>query len=130
MNRPFKMNSIDYNYLNLPEKVNFGANDNLRYTYDATGNKLTKTVELDGNDEIGNTDYSGNFLYENNELKAIFTSAGRIVPFDNNCEVLKNLNVLLLKQFNNFFNHRIKESCINCCIFRNNKIFIQQEYLV
>ncbi len=32
--------------------------------------------------------YSGNFLYENNELKAIFTSAGRIIPFDNNGNVV------------------------------------------
>lgn len=47
-----------------------------------TGNKLTKTVELDGNAEIGRTDCSANFLYENNDLKAIFTSAGRIVTFD------------------------------------------------
>ena len=29
-------------------------------------------------------DYSGNFLYENNVLKAIFTSAGRIISFNNN----------------------------------------------
>ncbi len=30
--------------------------------------------------KLADTDYSGNFLYENNELKAIFTSAGRIIP--------------------------------------------------
>lgn len=33
-------------------------------------------------------DYSGNFLYENDELKTIFTSEGRIIPFDNNGTVL------------------------------------------
>jgi RHS repeat-associated protein len=33
-------------------------------------------------------DYSGNFLYENGELKAIFTSAGRIIPFDNGGETI------------------------------------------
>ncbi len=85
---PSKGTTIKYNYLNLPKEVSFGANDNLRYTYDATGNKLTKTVELDGNAEIGRTDYSGSFLYENNDLKAIFTSEGRIIPFDNNGEVV------------------------------------------
>ena len=86
---PSKGTTIKYNYLNLPKEVSFGANDNLRYTYDATGNKLTKTVELDGNAEIGRgMDYSGNFLYENNDLKAIFTSEGRIIPFDNNGEVV------------------------------------------
>ncbi len=50
---PRKEPTIDYNHLNLPKKVNFGGDGNLRYTYDATGNKLTKTVELDGNAEIG-----------------------------------------------------------------------------
>ncbi len=85
---PSKGTTIKYNYLNLPKEVSFGANDNLRYTYDATGSKLAKVV--DGINAENNTrvDYSGNFLYENNDLKAIFTSAGRIVPFNNNGEVL------------------------------------------
>jgi RHS repeat-associated protein len=80
---PSKGTNIYYNYLNLPEQVQFGANDNLRYTYDAAGNKLVKVV--DGNVAENNTrlDYSGNFLFENGDLKAIFTSVGRIVPFDN-----------------------------------------------
>jgi hypothetical protein len=81
---PSKGTYLSYNYLNLPEEVQFGANDNLRYTYDAAGNKLVKVV--DGTVAGNNTrlDYSSNFLYENGELKAIFTSAGRIIPFDNN----------------------------------------------
>ncbi len=85
---PSKGTYLSYNYLNLPEQVQFGANDNLRYTYDAAGNKLVKVV--DGTVAGNNTrlDYSGNFLYENNELKAIFTSAGRIVPFDNNGNIV------------------------------------------
>jgi hypothetical protein len=75
---PSKGTYLDYNYLNLPEQVQFGANDNLRYTYDAAGNKLVKVV--DGNVAGNNTrlDYSGNVVYENDELKAIFTtSAGQ-----------------------------------------------------
>jgi RHS repeat-associated protein len=85
---PSKGTYLSYNYLNLPEQVQFGANDNLRYTYDAAGNKLIKVV--DGTVAGNNTrlDYSGNFLYENGELKAIFTSAGRIIPFDNNGNIV------------------------------------------
>jgi RHS repeat-associated protein len=75
--------SVDYNYLNLPKTVTFDLVDYVRYTYDAAGNKLVKAIDLDGNPNIGRFDYSGNFLYENGELKAIFTSAGRIIPFDN-----------------------------------------------
>jgi RHS repeat-associated protein len=68
--------------------VQFGANDNLRYTYDAAGNKLVKVVygTVAGNNT--RLDYPGNFLYENNELKTIFTSAGRIIPFDNNGSIV------------------------------------------
>jgi hypothetical protein len=85
---PSKGTYLSYNYLNLPEQVQFGANDNLRYTYDAAGNKLVKVV--DGTVAGNNTrlDYSGNFVYENDELKAIFTSAGRIIPFDNNGNIV------------------------------------------
>jgi RHS repeat-associated protein len=85
---PSKGTYLDYNYLNLPSQVQFGANDNLRYTYDAAGNKLVKVV--DGTVAGNNTrlDYSGNFVYENDKLKAIFTSAGRIIPFDNNGNIV------------------------------------------
>ena len=60
----------------------------MRYTYDAAGSKLVKVV--DGTVSQNNTrlDYSGNFLYENGDLKAIFTSAGRIVPVDIDGDVL------------------------------------------
>ena len=85
---PSKGTGVEYNYLNLPEHVTFDLDDEIRYTYDAAGNKRIKVV--DGTNAENNTriDYSGNFLYENNDLKAIFTSAGRIVPFNNNGEVL------------------------------------------
>ena len=91
---PSKGTTIKYNYLNLPKEVSFGANDNLRYTYDATGSKLAKVV--DGINAENNTrvDYSGNFLYENNDLKAIFTSAGRIVPLITTAKFFISLNTI------------------------------------
>jgi len=80
--------NITYNQLNLPQQISC-VNDYALYTWDAVGNKLAKKV-------YGNTaattryDYSGNFLYENSVLKCIFTSEGRIVPFNNNGSVLWN----------------------------------------
>jgi RHS repeat-associated protein len=80
--------TITYNQLNLPQQISC-VNDYALYTWDAVGNKLAKKV-------YGNTaattryDYSGNFLYENSVLKCIFTSEGRIVPFNNNGSVLWN----------------------------------------
>ncbi len=98
---PLKGTGVEHNYLNLPEQVQFGANDNQRYTYDAAGNKLVKVV--DGSVSGNNTrlDYSGNFLYENGELKAIFTSAGRIIPFDNNGNIVYKFEYNLQDHFGN-----------------------------
>ncbi len=79
---PSKGTNLDYNYLNLPEQVVFDGNEYLRYTYDAAGNKLVKVVDGVVSENNMRLDYSGNFIYEDGELKAIFTSAGRIVPID------------------------------------------------
>jgi RHS repeat-associated protein len=38
------ISSITYNYLNLPEKITFTGKGNIRFVYDATGNKLQKIV--------------------------------------------------------------------------------------
>ena len=69
--------AITYNYLNLPQQVNKGATDNIVYTYDATGRKLSQQV-------FGNTpkttDYIGELIYENNVLQFINTSEGRVLP--------------------------------------------------
>ncbi|SES20296.1 DUF6443 domain-containing protein [Pedobacter rhizosphaerae] len=49
-------NSISYNYLNLPQQVS--GNQNVTYTYDATGNKLKKVSS-----STGTTDYVGGIVY-------------------------------------------------------------------
>ena len=57
---------ITYNYLNLPQYIDFGTKGNITYVYDAAGKKLTKTVQ----DNTGSapktilTIYNGNFVYE------------------------------------------------------------------
>lgn len=85
---PSKGTDIEYNHLNLPAEVKFGTDDFVRYTYDASGNKLKKVVEVDGVTTSGGTDYVGNFIYENGDLKAIFTSEGRIIPISNGSETV------------------------------------------
>jgi RHS repeat-associated protein len=85
---PSKGTGIEYNYLNLPSRVTFDLDDEIRYTYDAAGNKLVKAIQIDGTTGEGRLNYCGNFLYEGTNLKAIFTSAGRIIPFDNNGNIV------------------------------------------
>ncbi len=61
--------AITYNHLNLPTHVEF-ENSSLKvidYIYDATGVKLEKVVNDKGN--ITNTEYAGNYIYENSALK-------------------------------------------------------------
>ena len=73
------LSEVIYNYLNLPSKIVFSNNDNIRYIYSADGVKLRKAVT----DETGlidtHNDYLGSLVYEDNNLKAILTSTGRVV---------------------------------------------------
>lgn len=65
---------IQYNYLNLPKQFVKGA-ENLLYTYDALGRKLTKQL---GTANI--TQYIGGIQYKNGTLEFIQTEEGRILP--------------------------------------------------
>jgi RHS repeat-associated protein len=82
---PSKQTTITYNHLNLPNRVQFGTNqdDRIDYTYTATGRKLRKEVNHSRNID-SQTDYSGAFLYEDGQLISIFTPAGRVLPMANN----------------------------------------------
>jgi RHS repeat-associated protein len=83
---PSKKITISYNPLNLPSLVEFDNSDFIEYTYTATGTKLRKTVTSWKTTAGGTTDYSGQFLYQDNELSCIFTPVGRIVPMQYNDE--------------------------------------------
>ncbi|GGH26786.1 hypothetical protein FAZ19_18415 [Sphingobacterium alkalisoli] len=65
--------NIEYNYLNLPRKFVKGAQQ-LLYTYDATGRKLTKQLGT------GVTQYVDGIQYKNGVLEFIQTEEGRILP--------------------------------------------------
>ncbi|MGS2765244.1 RHS repeat domain-containing protein [Sinomicrobium sp. M5D2P9] len=57
---------ITYNYLNLPTQVSFGSNK-IAYIYDASGVKLKKMVTQGSS--VTNTEYAGNYIYENRQLQ-------------------------------------------------------------
>jgi len=73
---------IQYNYLNLPTKVSFGATKNITYIYDALGIKLEKVVNDNGG--ITTTDYAGGFIYENNQLQFFSQPEGYVEPSGSN----------------------------------------------
>jgi RHS repeat-associated protein len=57
---------IKYNHLNLPTEINFTYNRKINYTYDATGQKIKKTVNANNNKTI--TDYLNGYQYKHQEL--------------------------------------------------------------
>jgi RHS repeat-associated protein len=81
--------SINYNRIGLPSKITpYGlpGTNELKYMYDAANNKLQKYVDAADCDPtnpgpcVTTTDYIGNFVYENGELKMIYHPEGVIRP--------------------------------------------------
>lgn len=66
--------NINYNHLNLPILVDFGNNKYITYTYDAAGTKIRKRLHNSG--QYTNTDYTGSFVYENDQLQFFATIQG------------------------------------------------------
>ena len=71
---------IQYNCLNLPEKVTFGDGSTITYTYAADGTKL-RTVHTIGIDTL-TTDYCRNVVYENGVPKLLLTEVGYVTLED------------------------------------------------
>ncbi|MCI5051042.1 MAG: DUF6443 domain-containing protein [Candidatus Pacebacteria bacterium] len=73
--------SITYNFLNLPERINFNSSGTnyIIYTYDATGQKLRKR-EYQNNTLSAYVDYAGNFNYQNGVLQFFNHAEGYVQP--------------------------------------------------
>ncbi|WP_062061794.1 RHS repeat domain-containing protein [Aquimarina longa] len=72
---------ITYNHLNLPETVtvtNTEHTGTISYIYDATGAKLKKIATEGGS--LTETEYSGNFVYKNDQLQYMSTPEGYATP--------------------------------------------------
>ncbi len=70
------ISTIIYNHLNLPTGITLNAGS-IAYIYDATGQKLKKTVGSI------TTEYAGNFIYEGNDLQFFSHPEGYISPDGN-----------------------------------------------
>jgi RHS repeat-associated protein len=77
-------NDIKYNHLNLPIEIIKGS-DKVKYYYDATGRKLYQELYT-GAAVTKTTDYVGELMFENNVLKFINQSEGRVLPDGANWE--------------------------------------------
>lgn len=76
-----KITDIQYNCLNLPEKVQFEGGNSISYLYAADGTKLRTTYKTGNSTTI--TDYCGNAIYENGVLVKVLTEDGYITASNN-----------------------------------------------
>ena len=67
---------IQYNFLNLPQRIEFGDGSTTEYLYDAEGRKLRTVHRADG--KTTTTDYVGNLIYENGKPVRLITGYGYV----------------------------------------------------
>ncbi len=81
-----QITSVTYNYLNLPDNITIdlpGTSDDyaIAYTYDATGYILRKSLTKGGS-VVRTIDYDHGIQYFNGALSIIYTSEGRVTPYN------------------------------------------------
>ncbi len=67
---------IQYNFLNLPQRIEFEDGSTTEYLYDAEGRKLRTVHRADG--KTTTTDYAGNLIYENGNPIRLVTEYGYV----------------------------------------------------
>lgn len=63
--------TIEYNLLNLPSRIIFSDGSYLKYTYDASGEKLSQAIYNSQHQVQDKTDYIGLMIYHNNVLTQV-----------------------------------------------------------
>ena len=76
---------VTYNYLNLPDLIEFYDGTRLEYTYDASGYVVKKVLRKSGT-IVSQVDYVSGIQYFNNALTLIFTSEGRATKYNSTYE--------------------------------------------
>ncbi len=71
--------SIEYNYLNLPEHIEFINGNEIKYTYDASGKKYLQKVG-EGGQKTKETKYIGELIFEGPGMPDILFEEGIIIP--------------------------------------------------
>ena len=82
---------IDYNYLKLPQRINFADGRWIEYEYDADGTKLKKTLSTGKT-----TDYEEDEIYENGVLYQTAHDEGRVVNGEYQYNITDHLGNLRL----------------------------------
>jgi len=80
LNKGIASGGVIYNYMNKPVKITIAGKSMVEYTYDAAGIKLTKKVtDLTVTpNTFTTTQYSGEFIYQDNNLQYVLHEEGRL----------------------------------------------------
>lgn len=75
-----RITSISYNHLNLPETIKVSGKGTISYQYDATGQRIKKTVIDSTSNPVRTitTDYVNGFVYQNDSLFYFNHDGGRV----------------------------------------------------
>ncbi len=76
------INLIEYNHLDLVEKITFVNGKSIQFTYDASGRKLAKVFVGDSN--TSTTEYLGGFQYQQGQLQFFPNAEGYAYKDDSN----------------------------------------------
>ena len=74
-----QITSITYNYLHLPTRLEWADGNALEYRYTAAGQKVTKLAYTAGKPQPVRTDYVGAWQYEQDTLRWLSNSEGRML---------------------------------------------------
>jgi RHS repeat-associated protein len=76
-NKSINRFGISYNMLGLPGEVTKSNNENIRFSYDASGKKMSQ-VSRDVKERERNVEYLDEFIYQNDTLQFILHEEGRV----------------------------------------------------
>ena len=73
---------MEYNALNLPQRITFADGSRIDWLYTASGEKLRQTVIAATGDTLSRRDYLGPYLFEDNEFDRYQLTEGYVTPDD------------------------------------------------
>ncbi|WP_436517257.1 DUF6443 domain-containing protein [Ekhidna sp. To15] len=72
-----QITAIEYNHLQLVDRFEFFDGTEIKYVYDAVGNRIAKTINDSDGNALAKVDYIGSIEYLNDQVNQLFTAEGR-----------------------------------------------------
>jgi RHS repeat-associated protein len=94
------IDSIQYNHIGMPARIDVGGKGVVFYQYDGMGTKLSKiVVDTTSSGIVNKTYYMGDFVFTNDTLDYILHPEGRTIPVFRYGRPMKFVNEYFIKDF-------------------------------